>query len=1012
MMHRSRFGPRHLAAALAVLLVLMLAAAQTVALTAAQIVAPTPTPAATPGPTPEPTETIVQLGDALIKGETPLATVSQIISRYRWWGLSIIALFLLVILGFRYINGLGSSAEDLGKTHGGKLLALLERSGIVKPIDRYLNALTKRCATIKPLGIEGAHVTLDVARVHVPLRFTELSVPGEASKTEPRLRRSGIFEQIERLERDEPIVFTLLSDPALLPRIRQPTLFRRMLGRIRGKKPNRQTTFPFVRDEDTARIPATSCLLLLGDAGSGKTTTLRYAALRLIEAYRQHRPKLLRSADMRLYLAEAPLPIYARLTEFARWLQALNSATPSTELFLKWLDETVSKECDGAAPTLSRFVQDGKAMLLLDGLDEAGDEMQRASLAGMIARLADQYKTNRYLIASRPAGYGGQVQLPGFSVAKLSGLNAQEAVQLLENWFMAVKDPSPGSQSTNLWGKIQLNPRLVDMAANPLLLTVMAVLHYKETELPNERAALYEKLIDLLLGLWRAHQLDSPISYNDWNIDRLRDERPTIEDLAFRMQQRPSQKSEQAADVELAQAQEWLYKRYTPGLHPDAARRRVAELLSVLELQCGLLRQLESGAYTFTHYSFQEYLAACSLRALDKEKPESDVAFLLNHAHESRWRETLLLAVGHWSLGRDRDKAERLIRALLERADTNALLLAGAALADIRGDKKLPQLRDQVAMSLSLLAFDPLRCPEPTLRNQAAGLLDRLSADVRPELDLASDEYWAAPLEPGAFRMGDATSPFEDERSEFDYTIEYTFQLARFPVTNAQYLQFLNSLQDEQVFKRHRPAYWPGRRFHVGEGSHPVVGVSWYSAMAFAAWAEEWLRKQGRLRPGEQVRLPTEPEWERAAAYPPILPGGTPQSGRRAYPCGGWPDLTEITDGSISAGIPANTRESGIGGTSVVGIFPHGQAVCGAQDMAGNVWEWCCTQYKNYPLPNELAPETIDKSEGQRTFVLRGGSWNNGHSFARCACRLNYDPYNTYDTYGLRLARLFSLGRF
>ncbi len=70
---------------------------------------------------------------------------------------------------------------------------------------------------------------------------------------------------------------------------------------------------------------------------------------------------------------------------------------------------------------------------------------------------------------------------------------------------------------------------------------------------------------------------------------------------------------------------------------------------------------------------------------------------------------------------------------------------------------------------------------------------------------------------------------------------------------------------------------------------------------------------------------------------------------------------------------PANTRESGIGGTSAVGIFPDGRADCGAEDMAGNVWEWCATAYPDYPLPDDLGPETLDT---QALIVLRGGSWD------------------------------------
>jgi formylglycine-generating enzyme required for sulfatase activity len=100
---------------------------------------------------------------------------------------------------------------------------------------------------------------------------------------------------------------------------------------------------------------------------------------------------------------------------------------------------------------------------------------------------------------------------------------------------------------------------------------------------------------------------------------------------------------------------------------------------------------------------------------------------------------------------------------------------------------------------------------------------------------------------------------------------------------------------------------------------------------------------------------------------------------------------------------PANTEESGIGGTSVVGIFSDGRAGCGAEDMAGNVWEWCATAYRDYPLPDDLGPETLDTLSG---IVLRGGSWDYKRSNARCGVRFDFSP--SYAYFGFRVARLFS----
>jgi formylglycine-generating enzyme required for sulfatase activity len=94
------------------------------------------------------------------------------------------------------------------------------------------------------------------------------------------------------------------------------------------------------------------------------------------------------------------------------------------------------------------------------------------------------------------------------------------------------------------------------------------------------------------------------------------------------------------------------------------------------------------------------------------------------------------------------------------------------------------------------------------------------------------------------------------------------------------------------------------------------------------------------------------------------------------------------------ASIQANIDESKISGTSVVGIFPHGAAACGAEELAGNVWEWCSTPYLEYPFKDEVIAESLytkNKRAG-RTCVLRGGSWFVDRVHAGCTWRLRSQP--------------------
>jgi formylglycine-generating enzyme required for sulfatase activity len=282
-------------------------------------------------------------------------------------------------------------------------------------------------------------------------------------------------------------------------------------------------------------------------------------------------------------------------------------------------------------------------------------------------------------------------------------------------------------------------------------------------------------------------------------------------------------------------------------------------------------------------------------------------------------------------------------------------------------------------------------------------MLDRLGGDSeqqRPALDFTHPDYWAERIEPGAFYLG--------EEEHLDYRTVQTYALARFPVTNRQYLAYLDDLQAQDKAaeaERRRPRFWPGSQYRAGEGNHPVVGISWYDAAAFAKWLDTYLKDKKIIPEGDLIRLPTEPEWERAAAYPVQIQDVARD--KRTYPWGN--ELPSRSDDSIRA----NTVEIGLNQTSVVGIFPHGAAACGAEDLAGNVWEWCSTasqKYEKYPAPENLTVYTADTPEEQKgsLFVLRGGSWRYDPSFARCAYRNHYNPDFHFVYFGVRLARLFS----
>ncbi|MFC1712516.1 formylglycine-generating enzyme family protein [Candidatus Poribacteria bacterium] len=211
----------------------------------------------------------------------------------------------------------------------------------------------------------------------------------------------------------------------------------------------------------------------------------------------------------------------------------------------------------------------------------------------------------------------------------------------------------------------------------------------------------------------------------------------------------------------------------------------------------------------------------------------------------------------------------------------------------------------------------------------------------------------------GEFQMGGSDGAANEKPVHVLYTD--AFYMDKYGVTNAQYKKFMDATGHKA------PKYWSDPRYNAP--NHPVVGVDWHDAMAYAEWAGK--------------RLPTEAEWEKAAR------GGLPG---RKYP---WGDKLTHNDANCD----------GTGGkdrwkhTAPVGSFaPNGY---GLYDMAGNAYMWCADwydqdYYANSPSRNPTGPDS-------GTFrVLRGGSWRCQDNCLRCAKRYGYYPSETYQFIGFR----------
>jgi formylglycine-generating enzyme required for sulfatase activity len=616
----------------------------------------------------------------------------------------------------------------------------------------------------------------------------------------------------------------------------------------------------------------------------------------------------------------------------------------------------------------------------------------------------------RILVTSRIYAYQKQGwRLPGFTETVLAPFSPGQIERFVDRWYEHIgvlrSMDSEGAQgrAALLKRAIAASDRLQALAKHPLLLTLMASLHaWRGGSLPERREELYADAVDLLLDWWERQHVVRDDQGNvvmmqpslaEWlKIDRDK-ARQLLDRLAYEAH---------AAQPELVGSADVPEADLVVGLMqlsqtPDANPARLVEYLS---RRAGLLLPRGVGVYTFPHRTFQEYLAACHLT--DHDYP--DAVARLAREDPNRWREVVLLAGAKAARGTT-SAIWILADALCYRdldgdsqgaADAWGGLLAGQALVESANLDSVSE-RNQTTMVrvqshlVQILEEGQL----PAVERVSAGQVLAELGDPRPGLGLCDngipDIAWCQ-VPAGPFLMGsnkDDKTALSSEKPQHVFEIHRPYAISRYPVTNTQFGAFMAA---EGYGKRR---YWTkaGWEQKEKEGwtapksysrlfelpNHPVVGISWYEALAFCNWMTEKLQQAGELEPEARVMLPSEPQWEKAARG---------EDGR-IYPWGNDVDPDK-----------ANCGDTGIGSTSAVGCFPGGVSPYGLEDMSGNVCEWTLSLDAQYPYSADDGRENLE-SAGIR--ILRGESFNSEGWLVRCAFRNGNSPTFRLQLYGFRV---------
>ena len=462
-------------------------------------------------------------------------------------------------------------------------------------------------------------------------------------------------------------------------------------------------------------------LIVLGDPGAGKTTFLKYLALHLA---------LGREADLGL---PPRLPVLVPLSAYANTLAAKD--VPLARFIADYYHDRGIDLPLGAM--LDQALADGKALLLLDGLDEVKDLARRRDVVNRVVDFftVQRQRGNKFILTSRIVGYD-QVRrtIDGLVECTLVDFGDEDIALFIQKWSLAIEQaaqgPSPVAvqvadrERDELVAAMKHNPGVRRLAANPLLLTVLALMKRQGVRLPERRVELYEQYVDILLRHWSlARSLGRTPGYSPDAKQVLK----VLAPLALWMHET----SPGVGLVKEQEARRKLMEIYSATGVDDPERASELFLADVRD-HANLLVERGSRQYGFIHLTFQEYLAAVAIAQRGQQSVDPVVAALGARVGDDNWREVSLLAVGYLGIVQDRNEAaSAVLSGLVEQQPGPpgaAVVLAGQALLDVGSVGVTPACRQAVIQALETTMS--ARAVPPRLRLDAGLALADLGIDA------------------------------------------------------------------------------------------------------------------------------------------------------------------------------------------------------------------------------------------------------------------------------------------
>ncbi len=496
-----------------------------------------------------------------------------------------------------------------------------ELVGIAPEFDlqRYAEGLKEQYGNLKLESLDTTGVyynELKLWKVFVPQNVRECQeflpqvyeIPKEHGQ---RLRQSGQLDEVELLEaelersrrvyREQPIrsVLDVVGDPASLAGARRETSMHHAV--------------------------------ILGDPGSGKSTLLQYIAL----VWAERSP---------VELPRYPLPLLLELRTYARdkqvgkcqdMLSFIHGGNVTCRLNRQQLHDTLKA---------------GKTIALFDGIDEVFDPGLRDEVVTDIHRFTKDYPTVQVIVTSRFVGYKAQrLRDAGFRHWMLQDLDDEQIQGFMQKWHdLTFADRADKVRKQGRLQKaVQDSKAIRELARNPLLLTMMAILN-RHQELPRDRPELYNQASRVLLHQWDVERALVEDQRLDPKTIDYRDKQAMLRKVAHHMQS--SQKG-LSGNIISATDLETILAEYLKGMEIDQSRTMARLMIQQLRTRNFILCYLGADSYAFVHRTFLEYFCAWEFVWQFKETQTLTLEQLKlevfgNHWQDETWHEVLRLIAG------------------------------------------------------------------------------------------------------------------------------------------------------------------------------------------------------------------------------------------------------------------------------------------------------------------------------------------------------------------------------